>query len=107
MHEWYSGGAATVAKNDTIQKAIWRHLEGGDSVAVHCLAGIHRVACIVACHFLYMYRHFALGQRSVPAEPADIYSKMQSVRPHVSRAYEHVLRKYMEFLVRQEGARAV
>ena len=30
-----------------------RGSQNGGSVAVHCLAGIHRAACIVACHFLF------------------------------------------------------
>ena len=48
-------------------------------------------ACIVACHFLF--RHFVLGH-DVPHEPKDIYRKLQSVRKHVSPAYEHVLQTY-------------
>ena len=40
--------------NDAIQEAIWAQLQRG-TVAVHCLAGIHRAACIVACHYLWRY----------------------------------------------------
>ena len=79
VHNWWrAGAAATVEHNDAIQRAIWRHLRGGGSVAVHCLAGIHRAACIVACHFLY--RHYTLGHAEVPADAADIYAKLISVR---------------------------
>ena len=79
VHNWWrAGAAATVEHNDAIQRAIWRHLRGGGSVAVHCLAGIHRAACIVACHFLY--RHHTLGHAEVPADAADIYAKLISVR---------------------------
>lgn len=83
VHKWYGGGS-TVEKNHAIQAAMWEHLQGGGSVAVHCLAGIHRAACIVACHFLY--RHHVLGHAHVPGDTDDIYRKLQSVRPHVSPA---------------------
>jgi len=93
LHKWYSfGGASTADKNDAIQRAIWAHLEQGGSVAVHCLAGIHRAACIVACQFLF--RHYVLGHKHVPNEVDDIYRKLQSVRPHVSPAYLHILKEY-------------
>ena len=98
VHQWWRDPSASVVeKNSEIQKAMWRHLQAGGSVAVHCLAGIHRAACIVACHFLY--RHHALGQREVPHEPRDVYKKLQSVRPMVSPAYEHVLQDYQAHLI--------
>lgn len=107
VHTWFGGGEASMlTKNDEMQRAIWSHLEGGGSVAVHCLAGIHRAACIVACHFLF--RRYVLGHVDVPEDPEDIYRKLQSVRPHVAPAYEHVLRRYSEHVraaVRKSPAR--
>ena len=56
------------------------------------LAGIHRAACITACHFLY--RHYTLGHSDVPSKVEDIYRLLQSVRPAVSPAYVDILREY-------------
>eukprot|EP01052_Picozoa_sp_SAG31_P019199 SAG31_NODE_1390_length_8539_cov_12.684834_8_plen_354_part_00 len=91
VHEWYGDTAGAVAKNDAIQRAMWRHLDAGGSVAVHCLAGIHRAACVVACHFLF--RHYSLGH-PVPHDTDGVYRMLKSVRPHVSPAYGHVLEAY-------------
>ena len=79
------------AANDEIQAAIWAHLQRG-TVAVHCLAGIHRAACIVACHFLY--RHYTLGHHQLPCQADEIYRCLRSVRPAVSPAYRDVMREY-------------
>mmetsp|Transcript_84097 Transcript_84097/g.167845 ORF Transcript_84097/g.167845 Transcript_84097/m.167845 type:complete len:138 (-) Transcript_84097:64-477(-) len=93
VHTWHSfDGTPSVDKNDQIQAAIWAHLQAGNSVAVHCLAGIHRAACIVACHFLYRYH--TLGHTHVPHVTDDIYRKLISVRPAVAPAYLHVLQEY-------------
>ena len=53
-----------------IQIEIWQSLQKG-SVAVQCLAGIHRAACIVACQ--YLYRHYALGHTEIASEKMEIY----------------------------------
>ena len=98
VHRWYTHGSDAVQMNDEIQRAIWRHLEQGGCVAVHCLAGIHRAACIVACHFLF--RHYALGHQDVPSDVKDIYRKLQSVRRAVSPAYEHVLQDYRSHVMK-------
>lgn len=94
VHRWRAKTAGTIEKNDAIQRAIWHHLQHG-SVAVHCLAGIHRAACIVACHFLF--RHYVLGHSHIPAQCSDIYAKLQSVRPAVSPAYLDILRSYESY----------
>jgi len=86
------GDDGVVEKNDAIQRAIWRHVSENGSVAIHCLAGIHRAAMITACHFLY--RHYQLGHADVPSDCGDIYAKLQSVRPAVSPAYIDTLRMY-------------
>lgn len=99
VHRWFGysqAGQDTVnRKIDTINEAMWEAVQKG-TVAVHCLAGIHRAACIMACHFLY--RRHVLGHASVPGDTSDIYEKMMSVRPHVSPAYAHILRGYESYL---------
>ncbi|KAJ1451967.1 hypothetical protein M885DRAFT_569337 [Pelagophyceae sp. CCMP2097] len=92
VHKWYSGPGKSIEKNDEIQKAIWDHLQNHGSVAVHCLAGIHRAAMIVVCHFLY--RHYVVGDKSVSCDCDDIYSKLRAVRPAVSPAYLDIMRAY-------------
>ena len=44
------------------------------------------------------YRHYVLGHKHIPCDTADIYRKMISVRPHVSPAYEDILRGYEKYL---------
>ena len=85
-------------KIDAINEAMWAAIQEG-TVAVHCLAGIHRAACIMACHFLY--RYYVLGHADVPHDKADIYKKMMSVRPHVRPAYEDILNSYEKYLQRK------
>lgn len=96
VHKWYSLGEADMNRtNDQIQEKIWENLQSG-SVAVHCLAGIHRAACIVACHFLW--RHYTLRDHRVPKDPTEIYDCLQAARPHVEPAYKHVLESYRGYL---------
>lgn len=96
VHTWYSMETNTMNRvNDQIQASMWESLQSG-TVAVHCLAGIHRAACIVACH--YLWRHYALGHQHIPSDPGEIYRRLQAVRPAVSPAYQHVLQKYVDHL---------
>lgn len=96
VHKWVvNESSVTVEWNDDIQKAIWHHLQNGGSVAVHCLAGIHRAAAIVACQFLF--RHYRLGHTHISSDPVDIYKKLVSVRPAVRPAYVDVLRSYHNY----------
>lgn len=96
VHEWHSlASNEQNSVNDQIQAAIWEQLQTG-TVAVHCLAGIHRAACIVACHFLW--RHYTLGHQEVPSSADEIYRRLKAVRPAVSPAYTHVLRNYEKHL---------
>mmetsp|Transcript_68854 Transcript_68854/g.149862 ORF Transcript_68854/g.149862 Transcript_68854/m.149862 type:complete len:325 (+) Transcript_68854:48-1022(+) len=98
VHNWHSlDNAGMNATNDQMQTAIWEHLQSG-TVAVHCLAGIHRAACIVACHFLW--RYYILGHKDIPHDSEVIYSRLKAVRPAVSPAYLHVLRSYEAHLKR-------
>lgn len=96
VHQWHSLDQADMnTRNDEIQEAIWEQLQKG-SVAVHCLAGIHRAACIVACQ--YLWRHYALGMREVPNSKDEIYRRLKAVRPAVDEAYGHVLSRYQAHL---------
>merc|ERR1712117_436956 len=83
VHQWFSLGSDMNKTNDEIQEAMWEALQSG-TVAVHCLAGIHRAACIVACHFLW--RYYALGHKHIPGDSPSIYCKLQAVRRHVTPA---------------------
>ena len=70
-------------------------------VAIHCLAGTHRAACVVACHFLW--RHYNQGNEELPTEADEIYKRLQAVRPAVAPAYAHVLKCYEAHLKRQRN----
>jgi len=99
VHEWFGNDGMRMNKiNDEMQEKIWEHLQSG-SVAVHCLAGIHRAACIVACHFLW--RFYAMGHTEIPCDAVVIYRKLKAVRPAVSPAYTHVLQSYENYLKRR------
>jgi len=99
VHQWFSLGVAGMNRaNDAIQEGIWKHIQHG-TVAVHCLAGIHRAACIVACHFLW--RYYVLGHQDVPRDPNEIYRRLKAVRPAVQPAYQHVLQNYAQHLQRR------
>jgi len=104
VHKWHAWSGPEVALkinvlNHEIQEKIWKCLQRG-TVAVHCLAGIHRAACIVACHYLYRYHH--LKQKDIPHESAEIYRCLEAVRPAVSPAYKHVLQSYEKFLLEKD-----
>ena len=126
VHHWY--GFHEDSRNernqiiDTINEAIWDALtvgvqiEGededergtcsssdGGSVAIHCLAGIHRAACIMACHFLY--RYYILDQKHIPCDIKEIYATMMAVRPNVSPAYQHILKSYEKYLIMRKNER--
>jgi predicted protein tyrosine phosphatase len=99
VHQWHGLNDADMNNvNDFIQRSMWDQLQEG-TVAVHCLAGIHRAACIVACH--YLWRHYTLGHRDIPCDASVIYARLKGVRPAVSPAYTHVLQKYEAYLKRQ------
>lgn len=101
VHRWFSLGAEDMNRaNDEIQEAMWETLQTG-TVAVHCLAGIHRAACIVACH--YLWRHYALGHTDVSADPHQIYNQLKAARPAVEPAYTHVLQAYAAHLQKRHA----
>eukprot|EP00927_Polykrikos_kofoidii_P061386 TRINITY_DN56222_c0_g1_i1.p1 TRINITY_DN56222_c0_g1~~TRINITY_DN56222_c0_g1_i1.p1 ORF type:complete len:339 (+),score=25.11 TRINITY_DN56222_c0_g1_i1:29-1018(+) len=96
VHRWFDNSDINRV-NDKMQEAMWKSLQTG-TVAVHCLAGIHRAACIVACH--YLWRHYVLGHRDIPSDANEIYRRLKAVRPAVSPAYTHVLQSYQAHLVK-------
>lgn len=104
VHEWHGLNDAEMNRvNDWIQQTMWEQLQNG-TVAVHCLAGIHRAACIVACH--YLWRYHTLGHKNVPCDATVIYQRLKANRPAVSPAYTHVLQKYEAHLKRQAAQAA-
>ena len=72
---------------DDTMVQIWEAVQQG-TVAIHCLAGIHRAAVMCACFFLY--RHYKLGHTDVPHDKKEIYKCMKEVRPSVDEAYPHI-----------------
>ena len=85
---------------DEIQIAIWQALQQG-SVAIHCMAGNHRSACIAACQFLY--RYYTLGHTWITANHIEIFKTLQSVRPGVSPAYTDIVVHYEDYLKNRFG----
>ena len=74
------------------------------SVVSHCLAGLHRAPTIVVCQ--YLYRHYALGMRSVCNDVQEIYRRIKAVRPSVEPlSYIELIRKYERFLRAQPPPR--
>jgi len=96
VHKWYQDSESEMNRiNDVMQAKIWDALQRG-TVVVHCLAGIHRAACIVACHFLW--RHYVLRDRGVTNDVFEIYACLKAARPHVEPAYGLVLERYKKHL---------
>jgi len=65
----------------SINDAIWEGLQTGN-VVVHCLAGVHRAACVVVSHALY--RHYRLRHTYISNDISALYSKLASIRRGVA-----------------------
>jgi len=91
-----------IAVMDEIQKEMWRCLQEG-SVAVHCLAGVHRAPTVVVCHFLY--RHYVLGHKQVKTDIDQIYRGLRAIRPGVDPlSYRGpIIETYKDYLVRMSS----
>lgn len=102
IHELMCAKQATViAVMDRIQQEVWRCLQEG-SVAVHCLAGVHRAPTVVVCH--YLYRYYVLGHTDVCHDVTTIYSRLRAVRPGVEPlSYIRLIDKYQDYLVSKYG----
>lgn len=99
VHDWRMD-MITMAKIDKIQESIWAALQKG-SIAVHCLAGVHRAACVTACH--YVWRHYVLGHKSLPVDSDEIFDKLIESRPIVEPAYLYLLQGYSSYLKKLFG----
>jgi len=88
---------------DKIQKEIWDALQTG-SVAVHCLAGVHRAPTVVVCH--YLWRHYALGHDQVCCDVPTIYKRLSAIRPGVQPlGYIQLIDIYQEYLIAKYGCK--
>lgn len=77
-------------------EAMWEGLQKG-SVVVHCLAGVHRAACVVVSHFLWRYYkqghtylspdiaaiYECLGKRRYGVAPLDYVSLVKQFEEHL------------------------
>jgi hypothetical protein len=82
IHKLYgSQHALIVSTLRAIVEQMWTALQTG-SVAVHCLAGLHRAPAVVAC--FYLYRYHVLGHRYLPSDISEIYTRVRAIRPSVA-----------------------
>jgi hypothetical protein len=97
IHELMSARLDVIVQAmDRIQQRIWECSQEG-SVAVHCLAGIHRAPTVVVCQ--YLYRHYVLGQTDVCCDVETIYSRLKRVRPNVEPlGYIRLIKMYETYL---------
>jgi protein-tyrosine phosphatase len=62
-------------------EAIWEGLQSGN-VFCHCLAGVHRAACVAVSH--YLWRYYKLGHTHLTSDIAKIYKSLSSRRAGVA-----------------------
>jgi hypothetical protein len=107
VHKLYGAHPDTVVSAlRAIVERMWEALQSG-SVAVHCLAGLHRAPAIVAC--FYLYRVHVLGHRHLPSDVTEIYRRIREVRPSVAPlGYIELIRCFEAALLRgQDDGTAV
>lgn len=84
-----------------IETKVWEALQTG-SVAVHCLAGVHRAPTVVVCQ--YLYRYYALGMHDVDINIQAIYKRLNAKRPGVEPlSYLSLIHHYHDFLKKTYG----
>ncbi|KAJ1615975.1 hypothetical protein T492DRAFT_1109684 [Pavlovales sp. CCMP2436] len=83
-----------------IAEHMWTALQSG-SVAVHCLAGLHRAPAVVAC--FYLYRYYILGHTHLPHDIGEIYARIRAIRPSVAPlGYIELIKKFELYAVGQQ-----
>lgn len=102
VHKLYGEIPNTIVTRLTdIVVRMWDELQRG-SVAVHCLAGLHRAPAVVAC--FYLYRYYALGHRQLPHNIDEIYGRMRAVRPSVAPlGYIELIKLFQRHMISKHG----
>lgn len=100
VHKLYGSPApVVVAALRVIVEQMWQALQRG-SVAVHCLAGLHRAPAVVAC--FYLYRRYILGHTQLPSDISQIYERIRAIRPSVAPlGYLSLIRTFETYAVQQ------
>jgi hypothetical protein len=75
------GETKVIAVLKKFNEAIWEGLQTGN-VFVHCLAGVHRAACVAVSH--YLWRFYVLKHTHLSSDIQDIYSQLAERRPGVA-----------------------
>lgn len=84
-----------------LEMKIWKAMQTG-SVAIHCLAGVHRAPTLVVCQ--YLYRYYVLKMHDVDKDIASIYRKLSAKRAGVEPlSYITLINYYQEFLIQAYG----
>lgn len=101
VHKLYGSPPSVVIETlRAIVEQMWQALQRG-SVAVHCLAGLHRAPAVVAC--FYLYRYYILGHENLPFEIALIYDRIRAIRPSVAPlGYIELIRTFERYAVGQK-----
>lgn len=101
IHELISSPDRVITVMDEIQEQIWESQQEG-SIAVHCLAGVHRAPTVVVCQ--YLYRHYILGQKHICNDVREIYRRLQKIRPGVAPlSYITLIDIYHRYLIQKAG----
>lgn len=99
VHTWNSLQPDEVNRRlDAVQSAMWTALQHG-SVAVHCLSGAQRAACIVGCHFLW--RYYILGHSDLPGDVLVILQRLCEVWPGLVPSCTKIMERYKDHLERR------
>mmetsp|Transcript_75882 Transcript_75882/g.138761 ORF Transcript_75882/g.138761 Transcript_75882/m.138761 type:complete len:324 (+) Transcript_75882:113-1084(+) len=97
IHQLFGASPEVVIdKMNHIQERMWDCLQRG-SIAVHCLAGVHRAPTVVCCH--YLWRHYHLGHKDVCPDIKTIYQRLSRVRSGVEPlSYIQIIHLYEKYL---------
>jgi hypothetical protein len=85
---------------NTFNENIWEALKEGN-VFCHCLAGVHRAACVAVSH--YLWRYHKLGHTHLPCDISSIYQSLASRRPGVAPlSYVSLVRTWERHLIQSK-----